>query len=114
MQFPTQEFLDVLSHIKDGAITTTCLSFFGVGIRLMWKASGAINDAKNEWKEVKDAILASKDVVQTIATNHLPHIQEAVEVIGTSSERQTAAINSNTVTLAKVEAMVSSRNQYRN
>lgn len=80
----------------------------------MWKASGAINDAKNEWKEVKDAILVSKDVVQTIATNHLPHIQAAVEAISETSERQTAAINANTVTLAKVETMVSSRTQYRN
>lgn len=107
MQIPIQQFLDHwLPHIKDGTVITTCLSVFGFSVRTMWKASNAISEVKSEWKEVKDAILDSKDLVQSIA--------QSVKVVGTNNERLTDVVNANSVTLAKVETMVASRNLYRN
>jgi hypothetical protein len=100
-----------------GFLSTATWGVFKVGAR----CAGFINEIKAEWKTTRATILASKQLLDTVTTNHLAHIQDSsertaqlLELQGQAFVKMVESINKLTTEVASLKSFLEAQALYQN
>jgi hypothetical protein len=92
-----------------GFLCTATWGVFKVGVAV----AGFLSDVKTEWESTRATITASKQLLDTVTTNHLAHIQDSSERTARILENQedallkmADAVNKNTVAVVELKAFL--------